>query len=166
MPRVWKFGDNIDTDQIVPGRYSPYMTAEEELTSYAFIEHRPEFASKVQPGDIIVAGLNFGCGSSREYAPRALKRCGIAAIIASSFARIFFRNALNLGLPVFEDPYISKTLADGEEIRLDVTSGELHTDERVFVLSRQPRFVYDILREGSVVEYYRKHGRFPGLSER
>jgi methanogen homoaconitase small subunit len=141
------------------------MTSEEELTRYAFIEHRPEFASKVQLGDIIVAGLNFGCGSSREYAPRALKRCGIAAIIASSYARIFFRNALNLGLPVFEDSYISSMLDDGEEVQLDLTTGELQAEDRVFVLRRQPRFVYDILREGSVVEYYRKHDQFLGLDK-
>jgi len=78
MPRAWLFGQDIDTDQIIPGRYSPYMTSEEELPKFAFVEHRPEFAAAVRPGDVIVAGRNFGCGSSREYAPRALQRCGIA----------------------------------------------------------------------------------------
>ncbi len=162
MPRVWKFGDDVDTDQIVPGRYSPYMTAESELARYAFVEHRPEFAGEVQPGDVIVAGRNFGCGSSREYAPRALKKCGVAAIIAPSFARIFFRNALNLGLPLFEDAPVAGALADGDEVALDVATGTLRAGDRAFTLRRPPRFVRDIWQEGTIVEYYRKHGRFPG----
>ena len=89
---------NVDTDQILPGRYAPYMTSEADLGKYPFIEARPEFAQQVQPGDIIVAGANFGCGSSREYAPRALKVVGLAAIIAPSFSRIFLPQRLNLGL--------------------------------------------------------------------
>ena len=95
--RVWRFGADVNTDQIVPGRFAPYMTSEAELRKAPFIEARPEFAPTVQPGDLIVAGNNFGCGSSREYAPQALKLVEVGAIIAPSFARIFFRNALNLG---------------------------------------------------------------------
>ena len=98
MSRVWKFGADVDTDQIVPGRYAPYMRPGEDVGGAAFIEARPEFNRAARPGDIIVAAENFGCGSSREYAPLALKRRQIAAIIAHSFARIFFRNAVNLGI--------------------------------------------------------------------
>ena len=93
MPRVWKFGRDVDTDQIVPGRYAPYMRPDADVGTAAFIEAHPEFNENAQPGDIIFADNNFGCGSSREYAPQALKNRQIAAIIASSFARIFYRNA-------------------------------------------------------------------------
>lgn len=161
MSRVWRFGNDIDTDQIIPGRYSPYMTSEEELAKYAFIERRPEFAPSVEPGDIIVAGKNFGCGSSREYAPRALLRCGIAAIIAPSFARIFFRNALNLGIPLFEAD-LTGQLGDGDEVSLDLAAYSLHTADGTIDLPRPPAFVEAIQREGGIVAYYQRHGRFPG----
>lgn len=161
MNRIWLFGDDIDTDQIIPGRYSPYMTSEEELARYAFIERRPEFAAGVRPGDIIVAGKNFGCGSSREYAPRALKRSGIAAIIAPSFARIFFRNALNLGLPLFEADLTGK-VRDGDLARIDLAGGRLETSRGVFELPPPPAFVLDILDAGGIVAYYKRSGRFPG----
>jgi len=162
MARVWKFGDDVDTDQIVPGRYSPYMTSEEELPKYAFIEFRPEFAKEVRAGDIIVAGENFGCGSSREYAPRALKVSGIAAIVAKGFARIFFRNAINLGIPLFEDDGVVGALEDGDEVEIDVREGVVRTERGELTLNKPPLFVQDILAEGSIVEYYRKHQRFPG----
>jgi len=162
MSRVWKFGDDVDTDQIVPGRYSPYMTSEAELPKYAFIEFRPEFAKEVRPGDIIVAGNNFGCGSSREYAPLALKKCGIAAIIANSFARIFFRNAINLGIPLFEDGEAVRQLRDGDSVQVDVRQGIIRLDGHTISLRQPPRFVQDILAEGTIVDYYRKHQRFPG----
>jgi methanogen homoaconitase small subunit len=164
MNRVWLFGDDIDTDQIIPGRYSPYMTSEEALARYAFIERRPDFAPNVEPGDIIVAGKNFGCGSSREYAPRALLRCGIAAIIAPSFARIFFRNALNLGIPLFEVD-LTAQLADGDEVRLDLATSQLQTGQGTIELPRPPAFVEAIQREGGIVAYYGRHGRFPGESD-
>jgi methanogen homoaconitase small subunit len=161
MAKVWIFGDNVDTDQILPGRYAPYMTSEEEFFRYAFAEYRPDFAPGVEPGDIIVAGRNFGCGSSREYAPRALKKCGIVAIIAESFARIFFRNALNLGIWLFEAPGLAQELEEGQEVELDPTRGELRAGERVFQLRQPPRFVHEILKEGTIVEYFRRHRRFP-----
>ncbi len=162
MARVWKFGDDVDTDQIVPGRYAPYMTSEAEFFRYAFIEHRPEFAQNVRPGDIIVAGDNFGCGSSREYAPLALKKLGIAAIIANSFARIFFRNAINLGIPLFEDRAAVSALADGEEVELDVANGLLRTASGQIQLRKPPAFVQEILAAGTIVDYLRRYGRFPG----
>jgi methanogen homoaconitase small subunit len=161
MARVWKFGPDVDTDQIVPGRYAPYMTSEAELGKYPFIEARPEFAKEVKPGDIIVAGKNFGCGSSREYAPKALKVVGVGAILAPSFARIFFRNALNLGLPLFEID-LTKELKDGEQVRLLLDKYQLITDHGAYTLPTPPQFVREIWREGNLVEYYRKYGHFPG----
>jgi len=161
MPHIWKFGDDIDTDQILPGRYAPYMTSEAELVRYAFIEHRPEFPKTVQQGDVIVAGKNFGCGSSREYAPRALKKCGVAAIIARDFARIFYRNALNLGLPLFEAD-IAEQVEDGAPVELDVAAGVLRADGREFQLPAPPEFVRQIWTAGGIVNYFREHRRFPG----
>ena len=161
MNRIWLFGSDIDTDQIIPGRYSPYMTSEESLAKYAFIEHRPEFAVQVRRCDVIVAGRNFGCGSSREYAPRALKKCGIAAIIAPSFARIFFRNAINLGLPLFE-ANLTRLVADGEQATLDLEDARLVAESGVYELPPPPEFVQQIQREGGIVAYYRRYGRFPG----
>lgn len=165
MARVWIFGEDVDTDQIVPGRYAPYMTSEAELPKHAFIEARPEFAVQAQPGDLIVAGRNFGCGSSREYAPKALKMVGVGAIIAPSFARIFFRNALNLGIPLFETD-LSGQLQDGERVDLDMKRYQVVTAEgRAFVLKPPPAFVQEIWNAGSTVEYYRTHGRLPGQQE-
>jgi methanogen homoaconitase small subunit len=159
--RVWRFGADIDTDQIIPGRYSPYMTSEEDLAQYAFIERRPAFASEVRPGDLIVAGKNFGCGSSREYAPRALKKCGIAAIIAPSFARIFFRNAINLGIPLFEAE-LTAEIADGERVDLDLEAARLITADGPIDLPQPPAFVRQIQREGGIVPFYQRYRRFPG----
>ncbi len=161
MNRIWVFGDDIDTDQIIPGRYSPYMTSEDALAKYAFIEHRPEFALNVIDGDIIIAGKNFGCGSSREYAPRALQKCGIAAIIAPSFARIFFRNAINLGLPLFQTN-LTSDVNDGDRASLNLQSAQLTTSERVFDLPRPPAFIEDIQAEGGIVAFYQRYHRFPG----
>jgi methanogen homoaconitase small subunit len=164
MARIWKFGADVDTDQIVPGRYAPYMTSEAELGKYPFIEARPEFAAQVCPGDIIVAGSNFGCGSSREYAPQALKVVGIAAIIAPSFARIFFRNALNLGLPLVESNELADILQDGEEVELNLAEAKIVTARSVYDLPKRPDFVDLIWRAGGIVPYFKEHGRFPGQS--
>lgn len=162
MARVWIFGDDVDTDQIVPGRYAPYMTSEAELPKVAFIEARPEFAREAKPGDIIVAGKNFGCGSSREYAPKALKLLGVGAIIAPSFARIFFRNALNLGIPLFEAD-LAGHLVDGEEVTLDMERYcVIRSDGTVYPLTPPPAFVREIWRAGSTIEYFRRYGRLPG----
>jgi methanogen homoaconitase small subunit len=160
MARVWLFGDNMDTDQILPGRYAPYMTSEAELGKYPFFEARPEFAKQVRPGDIIVAGRNFGCGSSREYAPRALKVVGIAGIIAPSFARIFYRNALNLGMPLFEAD-LTGVLKDGQTVDVNLNSSSLLTTDSTILLPTPPAFVRGIWAEGGIVEYYRRHHRLP-----
>lgn len=162
MARIWRFGEDVNTDQIVPGRFAPYMTSEAELRNYPFIEARPEFAPRVQPGDIIVAGRNFGCGSSREYAPQALKLVGLGAIIAPSFARIFYRNALNLGLPLFEADL--SWLADGDEVQLDVERGLLQPVDggSVVQLPAPPAWVREVWQAGGIVPYFRQHGCFPG----
>ncbi len=160
MPRIWLFGDHVDTDQIVPGRYAPYMTSEADLAKYPFIEARPEFPKLVQPGDVIVAGVNFGCGSSREYAPRALKVAGIAAIVAPSFARIFYRNALNLGLPLFEAD-LTTQVHDGQATALDLNAPALVVEQRTIALPPPPNFVRAIWDEGGIVPYVRKYGRLP-----
>ena len=159
MARVWLFGDNVDTDQILPGRYAPYMTTEAALANYPFIEARPEFAKEVRPGDVIVAGKNFGCGSSREYAPRALKAVGIAAIVAPSFARIFFRNALSLGIPLFELD-LTGLLGDGQELELDLDVPALVLDGETILLPAPPAWVREVWG-GGIVAYYREHGRLP-----
>ncbi len=160
MPRIWLFGDNVDTDQIVPGRYAPYMTSEAELGKYPFIEARPEFAREVKPGDVLVAGRNFGCGSSREYAPRALQVVGIAGIIAASFARIFYRNALNLGLPLFTAD-LTGLVEDGQEATLDLDGPALLSGTGRIVLPAPPAWVRRVWEEGGIVAYYRRYGCLP-----
>lgn len=160
MATIWLFGDDVDTDQILPGRYAPYMTSEADLKKYPFIEARPEFPQEVRPGDIIVAGKNFGCGSSREYAPRALKVVGIAAIIAPSFARIFFRNALTLGLPLFEADLRGR-VTDRQEVTLDLERPALWTGREWIDLPLPPRWLRETWAEGGIVQYYLKHGRLP-----
>ena len=162
MARIWLFGDNVDTDQILPGRYAPYMTSEADLNKYPFIEARPEFAEQVQPGDVIVAGSNFGCGSSREYAPRALKVVGIAALIAPSFARIFFRNALTLGLPLFSAD-LRGQVVDGAEAQVDLRAATLTTGGQVLTLPAPPDWLQGVWDEGGIIEYYRNHGRLPDM---
>ena len=160
MATIWRFGQDVNTDQIVPGRYAPYMTSETELPTFAFIEARPEFARTVRPGDIIVAGRNFGCGSSREYAPLALKLLGLGAIIAPSFARIFYRNALNLGIPLFEADL--PMLVDGETVTLDRARGVIDTDAGRITLPAPPDWIREVWEAGGIVPFFREHGRFPG----
>lgn len=162
MARVWKFGADVDTDQIVPGRYAPYMRPNEDVGNAAFIEARPDFNQNAQPGDIIVAEKNFGCGSSREYAVLALQRRRVGAIIAVSFARIFFRNAVNLGIPVFAAPDLVARLNDGDEVTLDIPKRTLVANGQVYVLPEMPAFVQEIIDAGGIVPYVRAHGRFPG----
>jgi methanogen homoaconitase small subunit len=162
VARVWKFGGDVDTDQIVPGRFAPYMRPGEDVGQFAFIEARPEFASDAMPGDVIVAGPNFGCGSSREYAPDALKRRGIGAIVAPSFARIFFRNAVNLGIPLFASAEVADALEDGDDVVLDFAAGTVASPRGIHALPPLAPFVADVLAAGGIVAYVRTHGRFPG----
>lgn len=162
MARIWKFGSDVDTDQIVPGRYAPYMRPNEDVGNAAFIEARPEFASSARPGDVIVAGRNFGCGSSREYAPLALKRRQVGAIIAESFARIFFRNAINLGIPLFTTSEIGALLEDGDQVELTLPENALIAGERIFTLPELPGFAREIVRAGGIIPYVKEFGHFPG----
>ena len=160
MNRIWKFGVDVDTDQMVPGRFAPYMTSQSDLAKAAFIEARPEFAKEVKRGDVIVAGNNFGCGSSREYAPEALKLAGVAAIFSPRFACIFQRNALNLGIPTFE---LDLTwLEDGAAARLELEGLRLVTEQGEIALPEPAAFVREVWEAGGVVPFYREHRRFPG----
>jgi methanogen homoaconitase small subunit len=162
MARVWSFGANVNTDQIVPGRYAPYMLkSEDELRNYPFVEARPEFASTVRPGDVLVAGPNFGCGSSREYAPLALKMVGVGAIVAPLFARIFYRNALNLGIPLFEAD-LTGVLSDGQEVTFDAVAGRIVADGQTIELPAPPAWMQEVWAAGGIVPFYKQHGRFPG----
>lgn len=168
LVRVWRFGDAVNTDDILPGKYAPLMVGEDRYPSYAFAHLRPEFAEQVVPGDVLVGGRNWGLGSSREYAPRALKRLGVAAILAASFARIHYRNLLNLGIPAVAAPDVVEELEDGDRIRFDPIAGRLirpATDDRPALeraLPEAPAFLRDVLAEGSVLAFYRRHGRLPG----
>jgi methanogen homoaconitase small subunit len=162
MARIWKFGSDVDTDQIVPGRYAPYMRPNEDVGTAAFIEAHPEFNKNARPGDIIVAGENFGCGSSREYAALALKNRAVAVIIAHSFARIFYRNAVNLGMVLIEAPDLIDHLQDGDSCRVDLTSGRLSVDSQVFDLPVLSSFTEAIVSAGGVIPYIQKFGVLPG----
>jgi len=162
MPRVWKFGDAINTDDILPGKYAPFMVGEDRFHTYAFAHLRPDFARNYQPGDILVCGRNTGLGSSREYAPEALRKLGLRAIIAKSYARIFYRNLVNLGIMPFEAPEVVDALRDGDEVELDFERGVLQRGNETFQLRPPPPFLLEALKEGSVLAYYRKYGRLPG----
>lgn len=162
MPRVWKFGDHINTDDILPGKYAPFMVGEDRFHTFAFAHLRPEFAKEVKPGDILVFGRNAGLGSSREYAPEALRKLGIQVVIAKSYARIFFRNLVNLGIIPFESEEVVDALEDGDTVELDLETGVLVRGGERFALRPPPPFLLEALREGSLLDYYKKHGRFPG----
>ncbi len=163
MSKVWKFGSDIDTDQIVPGRYAPYMRPNEDVGTAAFIEARPDFNNNALPGDVIIAENNFGCGSSREYAVLALKRRQVGAIVARSFARIFYRNAINLGIPLFVAPEIVDSLSDRDEVILDVENHAISCGPMTYELPPLPSFAQEIIKAGGVVQYVNTYGHFPGL---
>lgn len=163
MARAWVFGDDLDTDQIVPGRYAPFMVGQDRFHTYAFCDARPEFAKTVKAGDILVGGENFGCGSSREYAPAALQKHGIGGIVAESFARIFFRNCVNLGIPVIESANAVTLVKDGDDVTLDIAGGVLRTPRGVARLRPLAPFAREILAAGGVVAYLREHGDFPSV---
>lgn len=150
---IWKFGDDVDTDVIIPGKY--LRTKDMQVfAAHAMEGIAPEFAKKVNPGDIIVAGNNFGCGSSREQAPLALKHAGIACVVAKSFARIFFRNAINVGLPLME---IDIDCQEGDEIRVDLLKGEVTVPGKsTFKGNKLPDFLLQILADGGLVAHRKK----------
>ena len=152
-----KFGDHVDTDVIIPARYLNVSTAE-ELARHCMEDIAPEFASAVKPGDFIVAGENFGCGSSREHAPLAIKGAGIACVIAKSFARIFYRNAINTGLPIMECPEAVQGTEQGDQLTVDLGSGTISNSRtgHTYVTSPLPPFIMDILAAGGLVPYTRR----------
>jgi len=152
--KVWKFGDNIDTDVIIPGKYLR-TTDMSVFASHVMEGIDPLFSKKVKKGDIIVAGKNFGCGSSREQAPLALKHAGIACIVAESFARIFFRNAINVGLPIIEARIDCK---EGDIIEIDLEKGIVTNKERTYPAIKLPDFLREILADGGLVEHRKKVG--------
>ncbi len=162
MARVWKFGNSINTDDILPGKYAPFM-AGKEFYRYAFAHFRPEFAIEVKKGDLLVGGKNWGLGSSREYAPMALKKLEIGGIIAQSFARIHYRNLLNLGIPAFDDLSIPEILTDGEEVEYNRDEGIItRANGDLLRLPPPPEFLREALKEGSILEFYKKYQKFPG----
>jgi 3-isopropylmalate/(R)-2-methylmalate dehydratase small subunit len=152
--RVWKYGENVDTDVIIPARYLNLHTAE-ELAPHCLEDLDAGFASAVQPGDMIVAGENFGSGSSREHAPLALKGAGVSCVIASSFARIFYRNAINVGLPILESPEAVDGTEPGHEVEVDLERGRIHnlTTGQVYEAEPYPAFMMNIIHAGGLVQY-------------
>ncbi|KUO40176.1 MAG: 3-isopropylmalate dehydratase [Candidatus Hadarchaeum yellowstonense] len=157
MARAWVFGDNISTDDIIAGRYLVQHDPR-ELAKHVMEAVDPEFASKVRAGDVIVAGRNFGCGSSREHAPMALKGAGVAAVVATSFARIFFRNAINQGLPVLVSKEAKEGFRTGDGIRVDVSRGEVINTStgKVYRAEPLPDFLMEILRAGGLLPYLKE----------
>jgi len=151
--RTWKFGDNIDTDAIIPGRYLVHYDPR-KLASHAFEGTRNEFAGEVAPGDIIIAGRNFGCGSSREHAPIALLGAGIRYVVAGSFARIFYRNAVNVGLLPLVCPDTG-SIPDGEECRVDLATMQITCGGRSYVVEPVPDFLLQIVKAGGLIAYAR-----------
>ncbi|MDD3926293.1 MAG: 3-isopropylmalate dehydratase small subunit [bacterium] len=152
--RVWKFGNNVDTDVIIPARYLN-TSDPAELAQHCMEDIDGGFAAKVQPGDIIVAGDNFGCGSSREHAPIAIKAAGVSCVIAKSFARIFYRNAINIGLPILESPEASEGISENDEVEVvldkglicDITTGCKYTAQEF------PPFMQDLIAAGGLINY-------------
>ena len=153
--KIWKFKDNIDTDIIIPGRYL-VLRDPKEMASHAFEPLNANFAKDVNKGDIIVAGKNFGSGSSREEAPFVLKVLGISAIIAESYARIFFRNAINLGLPLFEVKDVSNLIKEGDKVTIKVVEGSINVNGKEYKGTALPDFLIDMIKEGGAVPAVRK----------
>jgi|UniRef100_A0A7C3V458 3-isopropylmalate/(R)-2-methylmalate dehydratase small subunit len=155
--RVHKFGDDINTDEIIPARY--LNTSDPgELAKHVMEDADPEFVFKMKPGDFIVGGKNFGCGSSREHAPIAIKAAGVAAVIADSFARIFYRNAFNMGLPILESPEAAAELADGQEIKVNLDTGEIMVLDtgKVYRSTPIPPFMQELLQDGGLMAHLKK----------
>lgn len=152
--RVFKYGDNVDTDVIIPARYLNATTGE-ELAKHCMEDIDKEFIHKVQPGDIIVAEKNFGCGSSREHAPLAIKCAGVSCVIAETFARIFYRNAINIGLPIIECPQASKGIEAGDEVEIDFDSGMIYNKTKGTQFQGQafPEFMQKIIQAEGLINY-------------
>jgi len=157
---VFKYGDNVDTDVIIPARYLNSFDAK-ELASHAMVDIDPTFATKVQVGDLIVANKNFGCGSSREHAPLCLKAAGVSCVIAETFARIFYRNAINIGLPIIECKEAARGIEKGDKVEVDFDSGTIynHTKGTTFTGQPFPPFMQKIIAAEGLVNYINQNKR-------
>lgn len=157
--RIFSYGDNVDTDRIIPGKYTKTLDVR-ELVAHVFEDLDPEFSKLVKPGDVVVAGSNFGCGSSREQAAIAMKEAGVALVVARSFARIFFRNAINIGLPLMEIP--EHSLDADSVISFDITQGTLqdHKQQQSYQVEALPPFLTDIIKAGGLVPYLLERGDY------
>ena len=160
--KVWKFGDDVNTDLIIAGKYKLSITDIDELSKHTMEALIPDFAKRVEKGDIIVAGKNFGCGSSREQAPLVLKRIGIGAVIAKSFARIFYRNAINIGLPAIECKDADKIM-NGNLLEINLSEGRIEnlTKNEGYEFRPIPSALLDLLVSGGLVNYVKKHSNLP-----
>ena len=152
--KVWKFGQDIDTDAIIPARYLN-TSDPEDLSQHCMEDIDPDFAKKIKRGDIIVAGKNFGCGSSREHAPIAIKGAGVSCVIAKTFARIFYRNSFNIGLPIFESVEASDMISEGDEIEVDVDSGMITniTKKEEYRTQPIPYFMQELIDDGGLIKH-------------
>jgi len=151
--KSWIFGDDINTDEIIPARY--LNTSEpDELAKHCMEDADPEFVNKISSGDLIVAGSNFGCGSSREHAPIAIKAAKISCVIAGSFARIFYRNSINIGMPIIESPEASKDIKGGDEIEVDFDKGSINnlTSGKTYITKPFPPFMQEIIKKGGLMK--------------
>lgn len=155
--KAWRYGDNIDTDVIIPARYLNTFDPQ-ELAKYCMIDIDESFAKEVVVGDIMVGGKNFGCGSSREHAPVAIKACGVPVIIAASFARIFYRNGINVGLPLLEIGDDVEKIHQGDQLRVDISTGKIEnlTTGDVFQAPPLPGFIQDIAKAGGLINYVKE----------
>ena len=156
--KIWILGDDIDTDIIIPTEYLALNTVE-EMKKYAFSPLRPELAGNIEEGDIIVANKNFGCGSSREHAPIAIKESGISCVIASTFARIFYRNAINIGLPILECEEAAKGIEEGDKVEIDFNTGIIKniTKNETYQAEPFPEFMQNIIQNGGLIKSIQKN---------
>ncbi len=154
---IWKFGNDVDTDAIIPARYLN-TSDPEELARHCMEDADPAFVGKVKPGDIILAGKNFGCGSSREHAPVAIKGARVGLVIAESFARIFYRNAFNIGLPILESAQAAAEIGEGDDVEVDIETGVIvdHTTGKRYQATAIPPFMQELLAAGGLVPYVRR----------
>jgi len=151
--KVWKYGDNINTDVIFPGKYTYQKMEPQEMAQHALEDLDPDFVKKVQKGDILVAGKNFGMGSSREQAAVAIKEAGISVIIAKSFARIYFRNAINAGMPVLKSPEAVEAIGNEETVTVNMEKGEIITEKGTFTFPPYPETVINILENNGLINF-------------
>ncbi|MFZ1035681.1 MAG: 3-isopropylmalate dehydratase small subunit [Smithella sp.] len=159
--KVWKFGDNIDTDAIIPARY---LTTSDprELAAHCMEDADPDFITRMKTGDIILGGENFGCGSSREHAPIAIKAAGVSCVIAKSFARIFYRNAFNMGLPIFESKEFGDGINEGEKVTVNSAKGTITitSSNKIFAINPIPPFMEKLIADGGLMKHIaRKRGK-------